>query len=168
MRNLYLGFFILVISLFINDKILAQESLIIKGKYNKYQYEEMTFSYDELEYLLKSSPAAYSSFKKYKKRKKVSKILGWTSLGLIGTGILIGDVLPKYECSSGGICANFVYGVLVGVSSIIPGTIALIYHFKANSAKNKSIQVFNSERGGDRMTLQLGFTSNGVGVILNF
>ena len=147
----------------------AQGKTINKEKHNKYSYDGMAFKYSGLEYILQQSPDAYSYFKKYKSRKKTSKILGYTALGLIGSGILIGEVMEDVDCSSGGICANQVYGALIGISAIIPGTTALVIHFRSNSLKGKSIDAYNSrELAIDSISLELRPTKNGLGILLSF
>jgi hypothetical protein len=119
--------------------VTGQEDKIEKISFHKYRYEQSEYKYKELEPFLKKSQQAYFHFKKYRSQNRISKIVGYSSLALMGTGTFIGLTGSKNNCSSGGICAHEVYGFLIGIAGIIPGTIALIMSVKSHHCKKSPL-----------------------------
>jgi len=143
------------------------QELILKEK-NRYRYQSNLYKYGDLKDVLIKSESAYDHYKVYKSSNLKAKIFGYTSLGLIATGVVIGEFMPDTDCSSGGVCSNQVYGILIGLAGIIPGTIGVVYKIKAGKHKRRSISIFNNKVHNEEISLKIGTSPNGVGIVIIF
>jgi hypothetical protein len=156
---------ILLLFLHVNQ-ISAQDLIIKEGR--SYTYQSQLFKYEELKDVLINSAPAYLHYEKYKSARKKAKIFGYTTLGIMATGVYYGTIKKETDCSSGGICPNKVIGVLIGLTAVLPGTIAIVYSIKAYNHRKKSINTFNNHSLKEEVSIKLGATNNGIGMVVNF
>ena len=159
--------FLLVICLCLVSRNVSGQNVIVKEK-TKFRYQSHLYTYSELKGVFIKSEPANKEYKKYKSSNLKSKIFGYSSLGLIGAGIYYGKITDDGSCSSGGVCDNNITGLLLGISAILPGTLAIVYKLKAGKYKRKSITTFNNEIYQEGIILELKGTSNGIGILVNF
>ncbi|NNF35519.1 MAG: hypothetical protein HKN68_15525 [Saprospiraceae bacterium] len=143
------------------------QDLINKEKL-KYHYQSETYGYNDLEDVFRKSDEAYIQYEKFKSSNKKAKIYGLTSLGLIAAGLITVETASEDNCSSGGVCGTKIFGAMVGVIGIIPGTIGIIYKVKTGIHKRKSISIFNDQMMQEEVSMEIKISGSGIGVYISF
>jgi len=148
------------------NQISAQDLITKEGRI--YNYQSQSYRYQELRDILKNKASAFTHYQQYHSARNKAKIFGYSSLGLMASGFYFGSIKKESNCSSGGVCPDRITGILLGLASILPGTIAIAYSIKASDHRIKSINTFNNHSKNSKISIKLGATKNGIGVIINF
>lgn len=151
-----------------------QNSVIVKNN-GLYHYQNNSYHFDELGFVFKENPILTNQFTTAVSSYKIGKILGYTTLGLLGGGIFA-TAVDRRDMYCGGIYC-FTTGDVIGIISIlfvspITGTIALISHCNGISKMNTLIDSFNKIQldafGRKIEQPQLGLATSGIGISISF
>ena len=173
--KLFTIFTIMLISITsVKGQHTGKQQLLIVKEGKQYLYNENLYSVEDLGPIFYGNEDLLFKYSDAMKSLKKGKILGYTSLGAFGVGLLSVAVNP----SDAAICDNcWSDGLLIGVVAIglvtpITGTIALLSHFKGKGKMKKLIHSFNEKEydalGRVIEQPKLNFASSGVGISIMF
>jgi len=148
--------------------LIAQSESIKKIAKDRYEWQSQHYTFNDLGDIFPSGSVSREMYDRYYSSKKVSMILGWSTLALAATGAGLIYVPEDKNCSSGGVCTHNLVGALIAISAIIPGTVAIVYKVRSNRAKTRSIEEFNKSILQEEVNLGLGFKGGGIRLTLNF
>lgn len=132
---------------------------------NRYHYQNKRYMKKNADKLFKTNEEAYKHYLKSKKSDLA--FLGF----LLGVGMVAGAIHFETKddvCPDG--CQN---GPLVSLAGIVIAPSSLISFINKKVSGKKAIKIFNESNaplilGNNPMKLDMSFTNNGIGLVLNF
>jgi len=144
---------------------------ILTKSQNRFYFQNNIYSKYEIGELLQVDKEAFETYQNFLLIKDVSKISGYGTL-VIGGGGLILMALSPGDCNDT-LCTGYILGIFGVLGSFITGPIALFTHGISNGLLKKSVKVFNKNNSALKtgqlpMELEIKYSRNGVGLVLNF
>ncbi len=153
------------------------KNVLTKSK-GKFYYQDKIYKKKELGEVFKLHEPSLKYYKKHKKAKKVFKIFGISTLVLGGGGLILFSIDGPPNQSEGDRCYEFCphqgLGIYMMIASWFTAASTLISFPVSRKNYKKSIRSFNNytksipKVGGNSLKLNLNYTGNGVGLVLNF
>ena len=145
---------------------------IIKQDEGKYEYQGKIYNKHQLKIIFLDDPVITESYTEAMQRHKLSKILGYGTIGLLGFGVgAIALPNPNYNCDNC-IPPLDIIGALAILVVPITGTIATIKHLQYKGKLNKIIDGFNASQfdkfGRQVEEPSIGLSAKGVGLTISF
>jgi len=165
MKNVKLLFSILFF--FISNSVLGQMNTSGLTYSNRhYYYQNHLYKKHDLHMVMVNDPAAYDKYEEYERTRAVCDFTGYSTLVLIGGGLLLIVLDDGYSDSS-------IIGAIAIGGSIITGTVALVSLGISNNQLKDSVNLFNENlkhppTGSLSPQLDFGISQNGVGLVLRF
>ncbi len=159
------------ITFFILGFLLSLQSSAQTIEINKgtYIYEKNYYKFKELGHILEHNDEAYTYFLRSEKLKKNLKVTGiFSGTFLVGGTVLLAQDRETEDFLPSG---TLIGGVLCYVVSITTGIITLAFAADMNYKQKLAIESFNEGKSlghNKPIKLQLGSTTNGVGLVLSF
>ena len=172
---MFIKIFLPFISLFIATSAIAQDYKIQRLSKENIYYNGQQIPFLKAENIFEAVPKAYHEYRRAKRSINSSKVLGYTTIGLIVggiTAIAVDNVGDEY-CDT--ICFTLGDGIgviAIGVAEIV-GTTALLINGGGIRRQRRAISYYNDHFKDQSYyeptpELYFGVTQNGIGFYLNF
>ncbi|MEM9547723.1 MAG: hypothetical protein AAGA77_17205 [Bacteroidota bacterium] len=149
----------------------GQNKVLVKKNKYLYSFDGKLYAFEELGSVYELHEPALKRYKSGRNHKKISKILGWSGLGLFVGGIVVG--VSGIESAFSNSTSTIEAGLAMMVLAIPVELTAIVFRIIAGSKLRKARKIFNLEmleRHGYRSEAYLSFgtTPNGLGLVLTF
>jgi len=165
MKNVKLLFGLIL--LFISSSLLGQiNPNLITHANGKYFHQNQRYKKFELHKVIKNDAEAYDKFEAFEITRAISSLSGYTTLALAG-----GVTYLSIREDDGSISPALGYLLIFG--GCITGSVAIGLLAISNKQFKESINLFNenmtsSSTGSLAPQLELGYSKNGIGLVLRF
>lgn len=168
------NYFLLFAFLFINANVYGQDSndkeLIVRKDFlftTKYFHQGKAYEQQQLPKVLITDPIAWNIYQQYQSNRRKQRTF-WVFAGALVTSSVI---IAYYDDESPDLIESLMtnkWTKATALGSVGAATAAVVFSILKNYKFEKSIQVFNKNVSTAPLQLNLQYSENGMGLVLNF
>ncbi len=167
-----------IILLFQQNGVSQIDKNVLVESQGKFYYQNKVYKKSELGKLFSLDDTTFKFYKKHKRAKNVFIASGITTLALAGGGLILLNLDGPPNQSEGDRCYEFCphqrVGLVMFLASLPPALATIIsmpISRKNYKRTKKSFHIYTETApkiGANQKELDLNYTGNGIGMVLNF